>query len=59
MEDGKMVVLSHDGVVAGATGDQDVAGKPFSEVADMFGLPSSLVLDAISSGERKPSQSMA
>ncbi len=50
---GKMVVLSHDGVVAGATGDQDVAGKPFSEVADMFGLPSSLVLDAISSGEKK------
>lgn len=25
---GKMVVLSHEGLIAGASGDQDVAGRP-------------------------------
>jgi len=50
---GKMVVLSHEGLVAGASGDQDVAGKPFSEVADSFGLPSDLILDAVQSGEQR------
>jgi len=48
---GKMVVLSHEGLVAGASGDQDVAGRPFSEVADSFGLPSDLILNAVKSGE--------
>ncbi len=50
---GKMVVLSHEGLLAGASGEQDVAGKPFSEIADSFGLPQEFILDAVSSGEKK------
>jgi len=50
---GKMLVISHDGLVTGASGDMDVAGKPFSEVSEAFGLPSQFILDAVSSGEKK------
>lgn len=50
---GKMVVISNEGLVAGATGDLDVAGKPFSEVAASFNLPSEMVLSAISSGQQR------
>ncbi|KAF5086980.1 Methyl-accepting chemotaxis protein (MCP) signaling domain protein [anaerobic digester metagenome] len=50
---GQMVVISHEGLIAGASGDQDVAGKPFSEYADSFSLPKDLILDAVASGEKK------
>lgn len=50
---GKMLVLSNEGLVAGASGDQDVAGKPLSEVSELFGLPPEFVLEAVKSGEKK------
>ncbi len=48
---GKMVVVSNGGLVAGATGEEDVAGKPLEEVAGAFGLDPAMITRVIASGE--------
>ncbi|PWR75566.1 methyl-accepting chemotaxis protein [Methanospirillum stamsii] len=48
---GKLLVVSNGGLIAGATGDLDVAGKPLDEVAPEFNLDPGLITKVISSGE--------
>ncbi len=48
---GKSLVVSNGGTVVGATGDQDVAGKPLKDVASDLGLNSELIQDAITTDE--------
>jgi len=50
---GRLIVVSNGGLIAGATGDLDVAGKPFSEMAGEFNLDPDLVSGVLSSGEGK------
>ncbi len=48
---GKMIILSNGGIVAGATGDLDVMGKPIEEVAPLFDLDAGMIKEAVSAGK--------
>ncbi len=48
---GKVLILSNQGMVAGVTGDLDVAGKPISEVAPLLHLDPAMITGALSKGK--------
>ena len=48
---GKLLVISNGGLVAGATGDLDVAGKPFTEVPLDFTIDPAVIRSVLTSGK--------
>ena len=50
---GKMIIVSHDGTIAGVTGDADLVGKPFESIAPLLGVaPEKLTINLTDSSKK-------